>query len=279
MATRAALPPANVVRPLLKLTVPGLLNLAKRHTLTKYGGRCHGVLAVTALLFMVIPIVRIVFGVFPFNPNMWFGIGFATYYCFATPLLYQVYLSSICASAICLVQYFRKCSWMWRGGHHKASRAHAQADKPTSLFAAWHWTAASLILWHVYLYAACKAIYAMVNPSSHPARQATVDDAPCQQVALSQIASIGLARYMLQQYGQLMHEQLQDAALAIDVTGAHTILWVVSYRSATRLLLLPDRSLQTQGSDHYPCSVPCHGRQACSAQYVWQQRLWGSGCS
>jgi hypothetical protein len=52
--------------------------------------RIEGVTAVTALFFVVIPLVCILFGVFPFAPNRWFGIGFLAYYCCAMPLVYQV---------------------------------------------------------------------------------------------------------------------------------------------------------------------------------------------
>ena len=46
--------------------------------------------AVTSLFLVAIPIVYVVFGVFPFVPNRWFGVGFAAYYCLCTLLLYQV---------------------------------------------------------------------------------------------------------------------------------------------------------------------------------------------
>ena len=52
--------------------------------------RCTFVSAVTTLFFTVIPLVRIIYGVFPFNPNRWFGMGFLVYYCCCSPLLYQV---------------------------------------------------------------------------------------------------------------------------------------------------------------------------------------------
>ena len=61
-------------------------------TLITCCGRCQGVTAVTALKFILIPIVRILCGVFPFYPNRWFGIGFTAYYCLFTPILYQVQL-------------------------------------------------------------------------------------------------------------------------------------------------------------------------------------------
>jgi hypothetical protein len=51
--------------------------------------RCTFVSA-TSIFFNVIPVIRIVYGVFPFNPNRWFGIGFLVYYSCFTPLLYQV---------------------------------------------------------------------------------------------------------------------------------------------------------------------------------------------
>lgn len=51
--------------------------------------RSHEVSAVTTLLFVAIPMVQVIFGVFPFAPNRWFGVGFAVYYCIATPLLYK----------------------------------------------------------------------------------------------------------------------------------------------------------------------------------------------
>ena len=51
--------------------------------------RCTFVSA-TSIFFNVVPVIRIVYGVFPFNPNRWFGIGFLVYYCCFTPLLYQV---------------------------------------------------------------------------------------------------------------------------------------------------------------------------------------------
>lgn len=51
--------------------------------------RSHEVSAVTTLLFVAVPMVQVIFGVFPFAPNRWFGVGFAAYYCIATPLLYK----------------------------------------------------------------------------------------------------------------------------------------------------------------------------------------------
>ena len=51
--------------------------------------RCTFVSA-TSIFFNVIPVIRIVYGVFPFNPNRWVGIGLLVYYCCFTPLLYQV---------------------------------------------------------------------------------------------------------------------------------------------------------------------------------------------
>lgn len=44
----------------------------------------------TTLLFIAVPMVQIVFGVFPLAPNRWFGVGFAAYYYIATPLMYKV---------------------------------------------------------------------------------------------------------------------------------------------------------------------------------------------
>lgn len=52
--------------------------------------RSHQVSALTTLLFIAVPMVQIVFGVFPLAPNRWFGVGFAAYYCIATPLMYKV---------------------------------------------------------------------------------------------------------------------------------------------------------------------------------------------
>ena len=46
--------------------------------------------ALTTLLWIGIPLVRILFNVFPFTPNRWFGVGFAAYYIIAMPLLYRV---------------------------------------------------------------------------------------------------------------------------------------------------------------------------------------------
>lgn len=46
--------------------------------------------AFTTLFFVLIPIIRVLFGVFPFSPNRWFGIGFLAYYCCFMPLLYRV---------------------------------------------------------------------------------------------------------------------------------------------------------------------------------------------
>lgn len=55
-----------------------------------HGCRSDHVSALTALLFVIIPILRVLFNVFPFYPNRWFGLGFLVYYCIATPLLYKV---------------------------------------------------------------------------------------------------------------------------------------------------------------------------------------------
>ena len=51
--------------------------------------RSHEVSALTTLLFIAVPMVQIVFGVFPLAPNRWFGVGFAAYYYIATPLMYK----------------------------------------------------------------------------------------------------------------------------------------------------------------------------------------------
>ena len=44
----------------------------------------------TTLLCILIPMLRILFNVFPFTPNRWFGLGFLFYYLICTPLLYRV---------------------------------------------------------------------------------------------------------------------------------------------------------------------------------------------
>ena len=54
------------------------------------GCRCSLVSALTTLFFTIIPVARIIYGPFPFNPNRWFGIGFLAHYCCISPLLYQV---------------------------------------------------------------------------------------------------------------------------------------------------------------------------------------------
>lgn len=41
-------------------------------------------------LWIGIPVVQILFAVFPWDVNGWFGIGFVAYYVFATPLLFEV---------------------------------------------------------------------------------------------------------------------------------------------------------------------------------------------
>ena len=41
-------------------------------------------------LWVGIPIIQILFAVFPWDVNAWFGIGFLAYYVLATPLLYEV---------------------------------------------------------------------------------------------------------------------------------------------------------------------------------------------
>ncbi|KAL3162306.1 hypothetical protein ABBQ32_009993 [Trebouxia sp. C0010 RCD-2024] len=38
-----------------------------------------------------VPIIQIIFNVFPFNPNRWFGLGFVVYWCIGTPLLFRSY--------------------------------------------------------------------------------------------------------------------------------------------------------------------------------------------
>ena len=72
------------------------------------GCRCTFVSAVTTLFFDLIPLIRIRYGVFPFIPNRWFGIGFLVYYCCCSPFLYQVRLRIVpsedypsCFAAVC----------------------------------------------------------------------------------------------------------------------------------------------------------------------------------
>ena len=52
--------------------------------------RSRIVSALTTLLCILIPILRVLINVFPFTPNRWFGLGFALYYVLCTPLLYKV---------------------------------------------------------------------------------------------------------------------------------------------------------------------------------------------
>ena len=52
--------------------------------------RSELVSALTTFLFILVPILRVLFNVFPFTPNRWFGLGFLVYYLLATPLLYRV---------------------------------------------------------------------------------------------------------------------------------------------------------------------------------------------
>ncbi|KAK9805406.1 hypothetical protein WJX73_001936 [Symbiochloris irregularis] len=47
--------------------------------------------ALTTFLWIGIPLIRILFNVFPFTPNRWFGIGFLAYYIIAMPLLYRAW--------------------------------------------------------------------------------------------------------------------------------------------------------------------------------------------
>ena len=63
-----------------------------------HGRRCSLVSALTTLFFTIIPVVRIIYGPFPFNPNRWFGIGLLTHYCCISPMLYQVRQLSLLAS-------------------------------------------------------------------------------------------------------------------------------------------------------------------------------------
>ena len=56
--------------------------------------RSRLVSASTTLLCIIIPMLRILFNVFPFTPNRWFGLGFLLYYLICTPLLYQVDLQA-----------------------------------------------------------------------------------------------------------------------------------------------------------------------------------------
>ena len=46
--------------------------------------------ALTMPLWIGIPVVQILFAVFPWDVNGWFGAGFLAYYVFASPLLFQV---------------------------------------------------------------------------------------------------------------------------------------------------------------------------------------------
>lgn len=55
-------------------------------------GMCRSrlVSASTTLLCIIIPILRVLFNIFPLTPNRWFGLGFLLYYLFCTPLMYKV---------------------------------------------------------------------------------------------------------------------------------------------------------------------------------------------
>ena len=61
--------------------------------------RSRLVSALTTLLCIIIPMLRILFNVFPFTPNRWFGLGFLFYYLICTPLLYRVSLHAAAAAA------------------------------------------------------------------------------------------------------------------------------------------------------------------------------------
>ena len=58
--------------------------------LTAASCRSRLVSALTTLLCILIPLLRVLFNVFPFTPNRWFGLGFLLYYLICTPLLYRV---------------------------------------------------------------------------------------------------------------------------------------------------------------------------------------------
>ncbi|KAK9842240.1 hypothetical protein WJX81_002174 [Elliptochloris bilobata] len=91
----------------------------------------HEVSAVTTLLFVAVPMVQVIFGFFPFAPNRWFGVGFAAYYCIATPLMYKAY---------------------W----------------PRNLQGWWLWTVANTVLWWHHLTALAHALGERAQLRPHP---------------------------------------------------------------------------------------------------------------
>lgn len=46
--------------------------------------------ALTTPIFIMVPILRVWLGVFPFIVNRYFGLGFTLYYCIGMPLIYRV---------------------------------------------------------------------------------------------------------------------------------------------------------------------------------------------
>lgn len=206
--------------------------------------------AATALKFTLIPIVRIVFGVFPFNPNRWFGIGFAVYYCFSTPLLYQVCLESTERALFPNALVLEHLSFI-RHASIEAVCPHVQAFTLESLVAAWHWTAASHNLWFVYLYAIRNAVWASLNPHSHPALQATKDTLTHQQVAV--IPQHHWAVLNAVACCQPVHAQLQVTALChSDIACRETTSCMGICRRATCRTSLPQRTQQRTGGHHAP---------------------------
>lgn len=59
----------------------------------------HLVGALILPLWIGIPVVQILFAVFPWDVNGWFGIGFLAYYICATPLLFEVRMTQ---ATICI---------------------------------------------------------------------------------------------------------------------------------------------------------------------------------
>ncbi|KAL0033640.1 hypothetical protein WJX79_009306 [Trebouxia sp. C0005] len=49
------------------------------------------VVALMMPVWVAVPIIQVIFGVFPFDPNRWFGLGFLLYWCIGTPLLFKSY--------------------------------------------------------------------------------------------------------------------------------------------------------------------------------------------
>ena len=62
-------------------------------------------------LWVGIPIIQIIFAVFPWDVNAWFGIGFLAYYVLATPLLYEVRIySNGYLDQKCTIKSYEHCS-------------------------------------------------------------------------------------------------------------------------------------------------------------------------